>query len=277
MAYELWKSSNTGIRRKGTTFKELQSLFIDKITTKFIFEPLFCCKLNDDSSDVKETLEFREFDIVGVINHDDQVIGFAEKCDLNGGPIELFVKQIALSSVISESTPISRLLNVLTERSFAFVITENNINGIVTIADVNKPIVRIYLFGIISLFEIHLNFWIREYHDTMSWREHLNKNRLAKANKIFEDRKGKNEELTLLECIQICDKRTILLATNDFIERFGFANVQFEKLMTDIEQIRNEIAHSQNSIVSNLEWSQFVKTISDAEDFLFKSEMILEV
>ena len=104
MAYELWKSSNTGIRRKGTTFKELQSLFIDKITTKFIFEPLFCCKLNDDSSDVKETLEFRDFDIVGIINNDNQVVGFAEKCDLNGGPIELFVKQIALSSVFNKPT-----------------------------------------------------------------------------------------------------------------------------------------------------------------------------
>jgi len=276
MGYELWISPNTGIRRKGTTFKELQSIFIDKITTKFIFEPIFSCKLSDESTHVKEALEFREFDIVGVINDNNQIIGFAERLELNGGPIEQFIKQIVMSYVISDSTPISKLLNVLAERSFAFVINENHIDGIVTRADVNKPIVRIYLFGIISLFELHLNFWIIAYHENESWKEKLNDKRLDEANKIFNMRKGQNEELSVLECIQLCDKKTILKSTNDFIEQFEFSKIQFERLLNDIETIRNELAHSQNSIISNIEWSVFVKTISEAEYFLIRSEKIVE-
>jgi predicted transcriptional regulator len=276
MGYELWLSPNTGIRRKGTTFKELQDLFIDKITTKFIFEPIYSCKQSDESAHVKEALEYRGFDIVGVINDNNQIFGFAERSELNGGTIEKYTKQIVMSYVIADSTPISKLLNVLCERSFAFIITENTINGIVTRADVNKPIVRIYLFGIISLFEMHLNFWISQYHKNESWIEKLNEKRLEMANEIYVMRKGQNFELSLLECIQLCDKRTILNSINDFKEIFGFSNNQFERLLKDIEIIRDGLAHSQNSIISNLEWPQFVKTISDAENFLFDSEMLVE-
>ena len=35
MGYQLWISPQTGIRRKGTTFKELQTLFIDQITRPY--------------------------------------------------------------------------------------------------------------------------------------------------------------------------------------------------------------------------------------------------
>jgi len=276
MGYELWISPNTGIRRKGTTFKELQSLFIDKISTKYIYEPIYSCKLTDESLNVKETLQKREFDIVGVINENSQIIGFAKREELTEGPIENFSSEIEIQNVISDSTPISQLLKILSEKSFAFIIVNDKINGIVTRADVNKPIVRIYLFGIISLFEMHLNFWINEFHENESWKEKLIDKRLDKAKETFNNRKGKNEDLSLLECIQLCDKKNILKSTNEFREEFSFSKNQIERLLKDIEKIRNELAHSQNSITSNLEWTEFVKTISDAEMFLNKSEKIVE-
>jgi predicted transcriptional regulator len=268
MGYELWKSPTTGIRRNGTTFKELQSIFIENITTKFFFEPIYSCRLKDDSLYVKEALEMREFDVVGVIDDENHIIGFAERSDLKEGHIEYFRKDISLDRIISDSTPISSLLNILIKSPFAFVLNENNITGIVTRADINKPIVRIYLFGIISLFELHLNFWIRKYFKNESWQDRINERRLIEANEIYDIRKGKNEDLSLLECLQFCDKKTILLSTGEFLDQFGFSKSKFKKLLDDIEIIRNELAHSQNSIVSNLEWIEFVLTISCSEDFL---------
>ena len=100
MGYELWISTNTGIRRKGTTFKELQSLFIDKISTKYIYEPIFSCKMTDESLHVKETLKQREFDIVGVINENTQIIGFAKREELTEGPIENFTKNLVSSACV---------------------------------------------------------------------------------------------------------------------------------------------------------------------------------
>ncbi len=276
MGYELWISPNTGIRRKGTTFKELQSLFIDNITTRYIYEPLYSCKLADDSEHVKEKLEQREFDIIGVTDENRKIVGFAKRTELTKGLIEQFTYKLELNQIISDSTPISQLLNVFSDNSFVFVLERNNINGIVTRADVNKPIVRIYFFGIISLFEMHLNFWINEFYNNESWKKILKEERLTDAKNIYKLRKGKNEDLSLLECIQLCDKKMILKSTVDFQKEFDMTEKQIERLLKDIEKIRNELAHSQNSIVSNLDWTDLVKTISDAESFLSKSEKTVE-
>jgi len=268
--------TNTGIHRKGTTFKELQSLFIDNITTKYIFEPIYSCKLTDNSKYVREVLEKRHFDVVGVTDNNKKIIGYAKRTDLNNGFVKQFTHEIKLNQIISDSTPIPKLLNIFSENSFVFVLENNLVNGIVTRADINKSIVRIYLFGIISLFEMHLTFWINYYYKDNSWTTLLKKERLAKANGIYELRKGKNEDLSLLECIQLCDKKVILKSTPNFLNIFDLSREQTERFLEDIEKIRNELAHSQNSIISNLDWKDFVKAISFIESFLTKSEMVVE-
>lgn len=276
MGFQLWISPNTGIRRKGTTFKELQGLFIDNITTKFIYEPINCCRLSDNSFEVKRTLERLDFDVMGVIDDTENVIGYVLKEELKHGRIQEVTHRIELENIISDSAPILELLNILSKKPYSFVIESNKVVGIVTRADINKPIVRIYIFGIISLFELHLNFWINQFHEEDSWSHLISEKRLNEAEKIFENRKGKNEELTLLECIQLCDKRDILQNTDDFTEQFEFSKKKFNRLLKDVETIRNELAHSQDSIISNLDWDRFVDTISNIEVFLNKSENIVE-
>jgi hypothetical protein len=64
----------------------------------------------------------------------------------------------------------------------------------------------------------------------------------------------------------------VLNNTNEFREKFEFSKNQFERLLEDSEKIRNELAHSQNSIIANLKWEKFVSTISSIESFLHKSE-----
>jgi len=123
---------------------------------------------------------------------------------------------------------------------------------------------------------MHLNFWINEYYEQDSWREKLKKKRLDDASDVFDKRKGKNEDLSLLECLQLSDKKVILKATNEFLKEFNFSKTLIEKLLKDIEKIRNELVHSQNSIISNLEWKRFVRTISNAELFLYESEKVVE-
>ena len=276
MGYELWISPHTGIRRKGTTFKEVQSIFIDNITTKFIYEPIYSCKLTDKCKYVKEALIYRDFDVVGVIDAECKVIGYVEREALAKGLIENYFKKAEPRHLISDSTPISKLLNILSDTFFSFVLVEDRVEGIVTRADINKPVVRIYLFGIISLFELHLNFWITEYHRNDSWMGFLKKERLEEAEEIFAERKGKNEELSLLECLQLCDKKGILKDTQPFLVKFGFSKTKFERFLRHVEIVRNELAHSQNSIIANLEWIEFYQAISAAEDFLHTSEKIVE-
>lgn len=162
-------------------------------------------------------------------------------------------------------------MQVLSVSDFAFVINNNEIDGIVTKADINKPLFRLYLFGIISLFEMHINFWINKF-ITDDLRTFLKPSRFRTAIEVFELRKKRNDQLTILECIQLSDKRDILLKTSAFLEIFSYSKKKFERFMKHVESVRNDTAHSQHSINSNLDWNCFVKVVEDIEVFLNKAE-----
>ncbi|WP_178984181.1 CBS domain-containing protein [Winogradskyella helgolandensis] len=272
MGFQLWYSKQTGIKRKGTSFSELQNIFTDNITTKFIFEPLACCKTGDNTDEVIQTLKQRNFDTLGVVNQDDIKIGYIKLQDLGDNPIDTYIQNFDLNILIAESTPLSELIKILCDKEFVYVLSSDSIQGIVTRADINKPIVRIYLFGIISLFELHLNYWITDYHIEESWTKLLKDRRIESARGIYDDRKGNNAQLTLLECIQISDKKVILRNTDNFLAKFDYSKKGFHQLLERSEKIRNELAHSQTSIIANLPWADFASTIQNIELFLKISE-----
>lgn len=271
MGLQLWYSDVTGIRRKGTTFSELQDIFIDNITTKFICEPLLCCGFNDSAFEARNLMEQRDFDILGVTK-DDKAIGFIRRQDLNHGSVADYLNDFNLTNIISESTPIAEILDLLSEQGYIFILTKNQVTGIVVKADINKPIVRLYLFGIISLFELHLNYWILKFHDNLGWQNLIGEKRLEDAKQIYKERRGQNLDLTLLECLQLCDKREILRQTDQFRKIFNFSKTKFKDFVEDVEKVRNEIAHSQSSIIANLSWNNFTLTVNDIKSFLSKSE-----
>lgn len=272
MGFELWYSERTKISRKGTTFSELQYIFIDNITTKFIYEPLACCKVSDNVIEVKQTLDIRDFDTLGVVDEFEKKIGYIIHQELKDGEISKYVKPFETEIIISDSTPISDLLDILSEKEYVYILEKNSIEGIVTRADINKPIVRIYLFGIISLFELHLNYWINKSFTEDEWLGILSEKRVNIANDIYDLRKGNNSQLTILECLQMCDKKTILMKCNGFLDFFGYSKTKFKDLLENSESIRNQLAHSQNSIIVNLDWKEFIFTISAIKEFLTQSE-----
>lgn len=277
MSYQLWVSHVTGYRRKGTRFSELKDIFIDNVTARSIYEPLLCCPVNSKAEDAKEALKIREFDGAGVKETEDgDVTGYIVTDELTDGDLITSVKKIDSELLISDSTPIAEIFSVLNNRNFAFVIYGKNISGIVTKADINKLPARIYLFGIISLFEMHLNFWVNHFYSDNRWVEIVPEPRIEKAKKFYELRKGNNQDLSLLECLELCDKRDILAKSKEFRDEFDISRKFFDSFVKGIEKIRNELAHSQNSIISNIEWAEFIKTVSDAETFLINSDNKVE-
>jgi len=274
MGFELWYSESTKYRRNGTSFLELKQIFTDNISTKQIYESLDRVSLTANPHEVKAYLIEKDFDVLGVVDPKGITIGYIHKNNLGDGRIEEYLKKIDQSFLIANNTSFSKLLKVLSLNDFAFVLNNNDIDGIVTKADINKPLFRLYLFGIISLFEMHINFWINKYIKVEIYQI-LDPGRYESALKIFELRKKKNDQLTILECIQLSDKRDLLLQAPGFLENFGFSKKVFVKFMKTVETVRNETAHSQHSIIDSLDWERFVKVIDDIEIFLDKAEMEL--
>jgi hypothetical protein len=277
MGYQLWTSPLTGYRRKGTRFAALKQIFIDNVTANCIYEPLLCCRVDSISRKAKEALKIRDFDVAGVKETETgKVIGYVVASEIEDKKFKEYVKKIEHEFLISDSTPLAEIFPVLSTKNYAFVIYGNNITGIITKADINKPPVRIYIFGIISLLEMHFNSWINLYYPTDSWRSKVPGDRMEEANNLYQQRRRNNQELTMLECLQFCDKRDLLSDSNEFLERFNFPRRNFCSFVTRAEKIRNELVHSQNSIISNMEWNKFIETISRAEKFLIASDNEVE-
>ena len=269
MAFELWYSRLSGNYRKGTTFSEIKKLFVDNLTTKFIYEPLACCKLGDDPNTVGQKMEDLDFDVLGVIDNDEKIIGYQSLKDLPND--ELQPQNFSLEIVISDSTPLSSLVGLLQSSPYVFILSENEIVGIVTRADVNKPIFRIYLFSLISLLEIHLNFWINKFFKNNRWEDIINEGARRTALNHFNRQQQHNNELTLLECVHLPAKITILSQSEDFVNLFRLDQAFFQ-ILHHIPKIRNMLAHNQNSIFEADNWEQFGRSIKCIPGFLEKSE-----
>jgi hypothetical protein len=99
----------------------------------------------------------------------------------------------------------------------------------------------------------------------------------AAGNTTLRDlRKGNNQDLSLLECLEFCDKRDILAKTKEFRDKFSVSRKSFDSFVKGMEKIRNELAHSQNSIISNIEWAEFINIVSNDETFLINSDNEVE-
>jgi len=274
MGFELWYSESTKHRRNGTSFLELKQIFTDNISTQQIYEVLDRVTLEERPLEVRDYLVRKDFDVLGIVDENGNTIGYIHKNNLNEGNLKDYLLPINPNLLIANNTSFSKLLKVLSLSDFVFVLNNNEIDGIVTKADINKPLFRLYLFGIISLFEMHINFWINRYLK-VEIGEVLEQSRYESALKIFGLRQKKNHQLTILECVQLGDKRDILLEIPDFLEMFSFSKKTFDKFMKTVETIRNETAHSQHSIIDSLDWHRFVKVVEDMESFLNKAELEL--
>ncbi len=276
MGYQLWMSPITGYRRNGTRFSALKKIFIDSVTVRDIYEPLLCCRVDESAGHVKEILMHRQFDAAGVIDKNQKVVGYVNTSDLKDGIINQYRIDIKIEQIISDSTPLASLLNILQVSDFFYVNHGAKIVGIITKADLNKPPVRVYVFGMLSLFEMHLNSWIRFEYPDNGWQEHISEQRLGKAQETYELRKKNNQDLYLIDCLQLADKRDLLAKSKEFRARFDFTKQGFERFIRYAEQIRNEIAHSQDSIIASLPWESFVNVLEGVDRFLTESDQLIE-
>lgn len=161
------------------------------------------------------------------------------------------VQMLSVNDIISESTPILDVMLLLQEREFLFIKEKQKITSIVTRADLNSIPVRIYLFGLISLFEMQMRKYIMENID--EWEESLSIGRLEKAKDLLELKKKRNEDVNLIECLQLCDLSLILKRNwKHFYNKLsGFERGLTVKSIKKLNDLRDELAHAQNISINH--------------------------
>jgi hypothetical protein len=278
MGYQLWMSPITGYRRKGTRLSELRSALGIGVTANTIFEPLQSCLSDAPAHEIALLLEKRGFDVVGVqFAPKGPVVGFVTAKSLRDGIIRNYTEPLHAEHLVSEATPLGQLLSLLRSKERVFVLVGAEVKGIITLADLNKPSVRVYLFRLLSLLEMHLRFWVFTTYGPNGWQEMLNGERLVAANTLHAERRKRNEEITLLDCLQFCDKRDLVITNADLRAKLGLGSKSSSaSLFRRAEELRNNLAHSQQDLVQGRSWPELIEVAERLEAVVHCSDDAIE-
>lgn len=278
MGYQLWTSRATGYRRRGTRLAELLSVLGGGIVTRTISEPLQSAPADSPASEIKVILDARGFDIAGVQKSETgPVLGFVLKDELLSGFTRDHMKPMNAGNLISDNTPLKGLLAVLRRRESAFMLSGSSVCGIVTRADLNKPPIRVYLFGLISLLEMHLQFWVESAFGEDSWQHHIPPKRIQAARELQAERKRHDEAVTLLDCLQFCDKAGLLLDRPDLMTTLNLPSKKKAKVLFGrAERLRNDLAHSQLELAHGTSWEKQIELVESIEDLVHYSDEVVE-
>ena len=112
-----------------------------------------------------------------------------------------------------------------------------------------KPPVRMWLFGMITILEMHFLRAIGERFPDGSWVEEISEGRLEKARSLLEERRQRGQHPALLDCLQLSDKAHILLRDAEARNDFGFESRKAgRRAIKTLESLRNNLAHTQDIV-----------------------------
>lgn len=248
----------------------MRELFHRNISVRYIAEHLTSFDEEAKAYDIGAFMSTNHYDVVGV-RRQGQVIGYAEREDMNGGLLADHIRSFSDSHLIDETEPLVEAFILMRESPRLFVRVLGRVGGIVTRGDLQKAPVRMWLFGLTTLVEMQMLRIIRESYPDESWKNHLNEKRLESARQILSERHGRNEAIDLLDCLQFCDKRDIILKNSELREAVGLDSAKSGKRFLDhLERLRNSLAHAQDIVGGN--WPGIVDLAEKTELLLHNCE-----
>jgi hypothetical protein len=205
------------------------------------------------AAEVQAFMNARGFDVVG-IRSEGQVVGFVEQTSLQGGDCGQYQRSLEEAKVLNDTASLLAVIMELGNVPFLFVSVLGKVGGIVTLADLQKPPMRMWLFGIVTLVEMRFAELIECYCPADAWQKYLSQGRLQKAQALLEERGRRNQKLQLLDCLQFGDKGQIIARNEEVRKLTIFASrTQVEDATKRLEQLRNNLAHAQE--IPTSDWS----------------------
>jgi hypothetical protein len=150
---------------------------------------------------------------------------------------------IAASDLVSASLPLSDLVVALAGRSHYFLLDRSRVSGIVTRADLQLPPVSMVTLGLILAIESGLETLIRR-ETSDAWERLIPLTRQRAAERILAQRRAHGVDISLLECLLLCDRLAIARKVTAIRAALNFTSVRsFDQAAKRVERLRNVLAH----------------------------------
>jgi hypothetical protein len=238
-------------------------LFTEAFTARDIAEPLRSFDVGHSAVELAGIFPTYDLTVAG-LRRDGQAVGYVEKRWLDA-PEGSYYRSFVAAQVVRGDAPLSDVIGILTRYDFCFVTAMGDVAGVITRADIEKPIVRMWLFGIVTLTEMDLTARIRRLWPDGSWSRLISAGRLDKAQALMEERRRRAQHVELLDCLQLSDKAQILMQDEVQRAEFGFPTKgAAQRVIRDLESLRNNLAHSQDIVTHD--WPQIARLARRIED-----------
>jgi hypothetical protein len=255
-----------------SNIESLRRVFGEGFLARDIAEPLVSFDAPTAAAEALGVMAAQDFDVVGV-RRGGLVVGYAERGTLAEGTCAEQLQPLDDAAVISDDAPLADVVLGLGRSPRLFVRILGAVNGIVTPSDLQKPPVRMWLFGMITLVEMRMGRLVEQMCEGDSWRQFLSEGRLRKASDLLEERRRRSQNLRLIDCLQFSDKAQII-ARNETIRgltRFT-SRRQVEEGCKAMENLRNNLAHSQDIIAAD--WPTIVMLSADLDGVIFGTQQV---
>lgn len=249
-----------------------QGLSVNLITT---FDPC-CCEADDDLKQVVGREDLTEFDYLPV-KENDEVVGLLYKARHDTKDASGLVKDVMCNLrgnlIISESAGILSYIADADDRPCRLVLQGSQLNGIVTLSDLQKLPVRPVVFLLVTHLELLMTQWIRQHCKGDEWLNSLkDEERRDKVNDKWRELQANNLAVDKLTATEFADKRDVILDL-----RPPSRKKRAKKELGRIERLRNSVAHAGDYALTQENAEKTVTTVRAARQWIADLQGDLEL
>ena len=249
--------------------QHFKRLFMELFAARDIAEGLLSFDADNACKDVRNALDQQQREVAS-IRAKGAIQGYVRMRDLEDGKCVDCYRQFKVDQVVPGDASFVDVIHVLTRRDYCFVMVLGSVAGVICRDDVNKPMVRMWLFGIVTMIEMALVQLIQEEYPGLSWQENISKGRLEKAKEIQLERQRRNQHCALIDCLQLSDKGQIVISNAGLLDRLGFSSKKSaQRGIKELESLRNHLAHAQDIVMHD--WAQIARMTKNMEEIVRNS------
>jgi CBS domain-containing protein len=262
-----------------SALKSYQSFVEHSITAAAILSPLVFVGAGSSLERARQLMTRRGFDRIGVKDRRGRVSGYITLDDTaQRGTCGKAQRLFSQDDLIADSTPLIGVMHEFkdTPRRHLFVLGGNAVTGIITLADLQKPVARVFMFGLLTMLESTMTDCLRQ-HKVSTESEikpFLSEKRMEDAERMHERRQRDGLELDFVESLQIADKATVLAKHPSLGPKtVGFqSRSAFDRFMSNVQQLRNSLAHANSELVEQGRWPATIALLEEVEQVIERLE-----
>ncbi len=230
----------------------------DIFTAKDIAEPLLSFDAETPIARARDSLN-EHHRHVATVRIGGEVTGFITLPHLVAeGICGTLSRAFSSDQVLSGDTGFAEVIHALTRHDYCFVSLLGQIQGVISRDDVNKPYVRMWLFGLITLTEMRITELVRSHFGHAEWQGLIPEARLKVAQNLQSERQRLNQHCDLIDCLQLADKGLLLINDSELLSMLDFSSRSAaKKVLKQFQSLRNNLAHAQD--ISTYDWAQIAR------------------